>query len=220
VLPKLEITTSQPVYNTYLSRKLIFGVQAKYTYGKPVIGTVTAKVESQSEQKNIIKIIPINGHATVEFDLKEILADLSLKTDTIAQVELIVLEELTGISVFSKVSIPIYVKDYKISHIENGNFKPGLLYGFFVKVTRPDGKPVIDTVNPISVSYVINQNSTNDLTSNLNEQGMAFIKVTTPRSAKQIDFEITYKDEVDRFTVRCTDFWSSSYIQAHVLTKP
>jgi CD109 antigen len=107
VLPKFEVIQSLPVYNTYKSGKMIFGVEAKYTYGKPVKGTVTAKIENQKyywysegdanrPERYKIKTFPIDGKTTVELDLKN---DLDITDGYYTQsksFDITVIEELTG----------------------------------------------------------------------------------------------------------------------------
>jgi CD109 antigen len=230
VLPKFEITISEPVYNTYKKKKLIFGVQAKYTYGKSVIGTVTFNQSNPStsnqSERVIYKTIPIDGQITVELDLvKDLRMNLSSRIfdATYIQFELTVLEELTGISLNKTVFIPIYVNEYQISHIDNGNrFKPGLMFGFFAKVTRPDGKPVFDSLNPVEVvvEYGTSTLKSTELTYNLDEQGMAFVKVNAPLTAERLEFNLDYKDKSHRYLLFPAKSKSKTYIQANVLTKP
>jgi CD109 antigen len=112
VLPKFQVTSSLPVYNTYTSGKMIFGVEAKYTYGKPVKGTVTVKIENQQywwyyqieanrPERYKIKTFPIDGKTTIELDLKK---DLDITNGYYTQsksFEITVLEELTGKLVIS-----------------------------------------------------------------------------------------------------------------------
>jgi hypothetical protein len=75
---------------------------------------------------------------------------------------------------------------------QNILFKAGLTFSFYVKVTRPDGKPVIDKLNSVkvSVSYGIADNQKTDLTCVLNDKGMAFVSVTVPLSALSLNFEV------------------------------
>jgi hypothetical protein len=91
--------------------------------------------------------------------------------------------------------IPIYVNDFQISHISyDSYFKAGLAFRFYVKITRPDGKPVVDKTNSVkvSVSYGLNDVQNTDMTFMLNDLGMAFVSVTVPLSALLLNFEVTY----------------------------
>jgi CD109 antigen len=235
VLPKFEVTTSQPVYNTFKSGKVIFGVEAKYTYGKPVKGTVTVKFENQKydswnsgetslrPERYTYKIIPIDGKATVELDMKELKTDRTTTT-RYKNFELSVLEELTGISIQKSISVPIYVRDYQISHDSAENyFKPGLAYSFLLKVTRPDGKPLIDKENPVSVAVYYGMKDTlkTDLSYTLDDQGTTFVSITIPLSATALKFVIKYRD-IDSYTINLSRAVSESnnFIQANILTKP
>jgi CD109 antigen len=238
VLPKYEVITSEPVYNTYKSGKLIFGVEAKYTYGKPVKGTVTVKIDNQQAyyswnkrssrgqrpERYTYKVIPINGKAVVELDLKELKIETTTTYMQYKNFDLTVLEELTGISIEKSINVPIYVRDYQITHVgSEQNFKPGLTFSFNVKVTRPDGKPMIDKENPVSVAvyYGFDDKKKTDLSLKLNDQGLAFVSVTAPRSALLLDFVIKYRD-ADQYTIYLprAESESNNFIQANVLTKP
>jgi CD109 antigen len=233
VLPKFEITTSLPVYNTFKSGKAIFGVQAKYTYGKPVKGTVTVKLDNQAyfswnkrssggqrPERYTYKVIPIDGSAIFELDLKELrLSSTSYKQNK--RLELTVLEELTGISLQKSFDLPIYVEDYQISHVgSEENFKPGLSYSFHVKVTRPDGKPMIDKVNPVTVAvyYGFDDTKKTDLSLTLDDQGMALVSVTAPLSSLLLDFVIKYR-EAEPYSIFLprAESESNNFIQAKTL---
>jgi CD109 antigen len=239
VPPKFEIITSEPVYNTYKSNKVIFSVAAKYTYGKPVKGTVTVKIDNQqnnmwsgynvyynaeqSSGRYSYKIIPINGKAIVEIDLKELKLSSTTYTQTIT-FEVTVLEEVTGIALQKSITVSIHARDYQIGHVSKAmNFKPGMTYNFYVKVTRPDGKPVIDKDNLVNVIvyYGIGDNKATELAYYLNDQGMAFVCVTIPLSAVLLDFIIKYR-EADPYTINVPRAVSESniFIQANILTKP
>jgi hypothetical protein len=73
-------------------------------------------------------------------------------------------------------------------------FHAGLPFRFYVKVTRPDGKPVIDKLNSVkvSVSYGIADNQKTDLICVLDDKGMAFVSVTVPLSALYLDIDVIY----------------------------
>jgi CD109 antigen len=234
VLPKFEVISSQPVVNTYKSGKLIFGVEAKYTYGKPVKGTLTVAIYNQEystwtswgstgprpEQYNY-KIIPIDGKAVVELDLKELKIDTSTTYTRYQYFELIVMEELTGISEKNSISVPITVQDFQISHISDElNFKPGLTFSFYVKVTRPDGKPIIDKQNPINVAYGFDNSQKTDLSFTLDDQGMVFVSFTAPLSAQSLEISIKYRDSSYTFNMLRAISESNNHIQANILTKP
>jgi hypothetical protein len=91
--------------------------------------------------------------------------------------------------------VPIYVNDFQISHVSYDNFfKAGLAFRFYVKVARPDGKPVIDKLNSVKVgvSYGLNDVQNNVLSLMLNDQGMTFVSVTVPLSTVRLDFEVIF----------------------------
>jgi hypothetical protein len=89
--------------------------------------------------------------------------------------------------------VPVYVNDFQIGHVSSDkDFKAGLTFSYYVKVTRPDGKPMIDKENPVKVSvfYGFDDTKKTDLTFMLNDKGMAFVSVTAPLSALLLDFEV------------------------------
>jgi hypothetical protein len=222
VLPKFEVFTSQPVFNTIKSGKIIFGVEAKYAYGNPVKGTVTVTVK-YSEKPDAIKTYPIDGKRLIEVDLTsvDLLYNMINMGDyRLMGFELTVIEELTGrfliyllkhfldliifeisgMTMRSYTGVCVYNKDFKISHVSyRKDFKAGLPFSFYVKITRPDkwmcgklsnGEPVIDKVNPVKISVSYDNVKLTDLTIMLNAEGMAFVSVTAPLSALRLDFDV------------------------------
>jgi CD109 antigen len=237
VPPKFEIITSLPVYNTIEDDEVIFGVEAKTTYGTPVKGTVTVKFDNPiynswtkwnsrgrpRPEEYVYKVLPIDGKATVKLNHKELGIGGSKHTRK-QTFELTVLEELTGISLKKPINVPIYARDYRISHVINSqNFKPGLAYSFYVKVTRPDGKPMIDEENPVNVAvyYGFDDRKKTDLSFKLDNHGMALISVTAPLSALLLDFIINYReaDPPNLYLPRAVSE-SDNFIQATILTQP
>jgi CD109 antigen len=239
VLPKFEITTSQPVYNTFKSGKVVFGVEAKYTYGKPVKGTVTVKIAKKgngysvpswrrrgrkSSPKYTYKVIPIDGNATIEIGLAELDLEQDDTVKTRKTLSLTVLEELTGNSLEKSITVPIYLRDYNLEHsIAEESFKPGLPYRFHMKLTRPDGTPMVDKENPMNVTvyYGFDDNKKTELSYMFDDEGKAFVTVTVPLSALVLDFVIKYRD-ADPYTIFLPRAVSDSnnFIQATVLTEP
>jgi hypothetical protein len=92
VLPKFQLITSFPVYNTYKSGKILFDVEAKYTFGNAVKGTVTIN----QPERNKIMTFPINGKTTIELDLRIFLGITETTYTQNINFDITVLEELTG----------------------------------------------------------------------------------------------------------------------------
>ncbi|XP_028642176.1 CD109 antigen [Grammomys surdaster] len=129
VLPKFEVTLQTPLYCSLKSKHLSGSVTAKYTYGKPVKGSLSLTFLPLSfwgKKKNITKTIEINGFANFSFDTEEMKKIMNLKkvTDLLedsyehvdpsfpgpAEIVATVTESLTGIS--RKASTNVFFKQH------------------------------------------------------------------------------------------------------------
>ncbi|GAB1294474.1 CD109 antigen [Apodemus speciosus] len=82
VLPKFEVTLQTPLYYSLKSKHLSGSVIAKYTYGKPVKGSLSLTFLPLSfwgQKKNITKKFEINGFANFSFDTDEMKKVMNLK---------------------------------------------------------------------------------------------------------------------------------------------
>ncbi|XP_021062209.1 CD109 antigen [Mus pahari] len=159
VLPKFEVTLQTPLYCSLKSKQLNGSVTAKYTYGKPVKGSLSLTFLPLSfwgKKKNITKTFEIDGFANFSFGNYEMKKVMNLKTATDvskgsyenvdpsfpgpAEIIATVTDSLTGIS--RKASTNVFFKqhDYIIEIFDyTAVLKPSLNFTATVKVSRSDG---------------------------------------------------------------------------------
>nr|XP_027310791.2 CD109 antigen [Anas platyrhynchos] len=150
VLPKFDVMITTPLYYSLREEDVSGIVTAKYTYGKPVKGTVTVTclpVSYWKNKKNITKTLEINGSVNVTCNkllLKDLNDDQSWHhgdDDYAEPIEIIavVTETLTGISQNSSTVIFPKQSDYFIEFVEYSRvIKPSLNFIATLKVTRSD----------------------------------------------------------------------------------
>lgn len=141
-------------------------MKAKYTYGKPVKGEAKIIVGSSKDQyrsiyvKEVSKLIPIDGKATVDFDLHDEL-DLNSKYDVPISIEASFTEELTGHVQKATSELDIFKNRAKLEIVKiTEKLKPGLPFSFLVKVLYQDNTPVIDENNLVEIKIDCKNNET------------------------------------------------------------
>ncbi|NXN22940.1 CD109 protein, partial [Nycticryphes semicollaris] len=150
VLPKFDVMITTPLYYSLREDDVTGVVTAKYTYGKPVKGTVTVTCLSVSywtNKRNITTTMEINGSVNVTCNklmLQNLNADQSWHHgdgDYTEPIEIIavVTESLTGISQNSSTIIFPKQSDYFIEFLDYSRvIKPSLNFIATLKVTRSD----------------------------------------------------------------------------------
>ncbi|PKK33140.1 CD109 molecule, partial [Columba livia] len=150
VLPKFDVTITTPLYYSLREEEVTGVVTAKYTYGKPVKGTVTVTCLSVSywtNKKNITTTMEINGSVNVTCNklmLQNLNADQSWHqgdSDYTEPIEIIavVTESLTGVSQNSSTIIFPKQSDYFIEFLDYSRvIKPSLNFIATLKVSRSD----------------------------------------------------------------------------------
>ncbi|NXA40224.1 CD109 protein, partial [Eudromia elegans] len=151
VLPRFDVTIKTSLYYSLRDEDITGVVTAKYTYGKPVKGTVTVTclpVSYWTNKKNVTNTMEINGSANVtcsKIMLQDLNADQSWHhhdSDYLEPIEMIavVTESLTGISQNSTIIIFPKQSDYFIEFVDYSRvIKPSLNFIATLKVTRSDG---------------------------------------------------------------------------------
>ncbi|NWR73056.1 CD109 protein, partial [Centropus unirufus] len=151
VLPKFDVTITAPLYYSLREEDVTAVVTAKYTYGKPVKGTVTITCLSVSywtNKRNITTTMEINGSVNVTCNklmLQSLNADQLWHQgdgDYTEPIEMIavVTESLTGVSQNSSTIIFPKQSDYFIEFMDYSRvMKPSLNFIATLKVTRSDG---------------------------------------------------------------------------------
>ncbi|XP_029859871.1 CD109 antigen isoform X2 [Aquila chrysaetos chrysaetos] len=150
VLPKFDVMITTPLYYSLREEDVTGVVTAKYTYGKPVKGTVTVTCLSVSywtNKRNITTTMEINGSVNVTCN-KLMLQNLNAgqswhqgDSDYTEPIEIIavVTESLTGISQNSSTIIFPKQSDYFIEFVDYSRvIKPSLNFIATLKVTRSD----------------------------------------------------------------------------------
>ncbi|KAF2975324.1 hypothetical protein EK904_013832 [Melospiza melodia maxima] len=150
VLPKFDVLITTPLYYSLRDEDVTGVVSAKYTYGKPVKGTVTITCLSVSywtNKRNITTTMEINGSVNVTCN-KLMLQNLNGEqswhhggSDYMEPIEMIavVTESLTGISQNSSTIIFPKQSDYFIEFLDYTRvIKPSLNFIATLKVSRSD----------------------------------------------------------------------------------
>uniref|UniRef100_A0AAY5L6B0 Alpha-2-macroglobulin-like n=1 Tax=Esox lucius TaxID=8010 RepID=A0AAY5L6B0_ESOLU len=153
VLPKYEVTVSLPQTITILDKQATLTVCGKYTYGKPVLGSVTAKVCRSTLQyhwmfksSNICELYVMNtdktGCATQIVDVTRFgLSDSKFEDSFKVEAELEehgtgVILKGSGEARFTNEIITVSFEDVPQT------YKPGIAYEGKIKVTGPNSVPV------------------------------------------------------------------------------
>ncbi|XP_030302930.1 CD109 antigen [Calypte anna] len=150
VLPKFDVMITIPLYYSLREEDVTGVVTAKYTYGKPVKGTVTVTclpVSYWTNRRNITTTLEINGSVNVTCNklmLQNLNADHSWPqgdspyTEPI-EIIAVVTESLTGNSQNSSTIIFPKQSDYFIEFMDYSRvIKPSLNFIATLKVTRSD----------------------------------------------------------------------------------
>ncbi|NWI20473.1 CD109 protein, partial [Crypturellus soui] len=151
VLPRFDVTIKTSLYYSVRDEDITGVVTAKYTYGKPVKGTVTITclpVSYWTNKKNVTNTVEINGSANVTCS-KIMLQDLNAgqswhhhDSDYSEPIEItaVVTESLTNMLLLNS-SIIIFPKqsDYFVEFVDYSRvIKPSLNFIATLKVTRSD----------------------------------------------------------------------------------
>ncbi|XP_071958012.1 CD109 antigen-like [Antedon mediterranea] len=152
VLPKFEVSVTLPSFITSEDTILEGRVDAIYTYGKPVKGTVLVKIITGSHEIELNMVIDGSKSFSVPID------DLMEISDGVNfNVIAIVNETLTGNLLKSTASIGYFNRPVKVDILEGNSktFKPSFLYTAYIAVTRQDGTPLSEEERsvPLLVSY-------------------------------------------------------------------
>ncbi|XP_041733755.1 alpha-2-macroglobulin-like isoform X2 [Coregonus clupeaformis] len=151
VLPKYEVKVHLPQTITILDKEATLRVCGKYTYGKPVVGSVTAKVCRNAIQyrwlydsSNICELYLMKtdktGCATqmidlTQFGLHDSFGDFEVETEMEEYGTGVILKG-SGKASFTNVIITVRFEDVPQA------YKPGIAYEGKIKVTGPDSTPV------------------------------------------------------------------------------
>ncbi|CAN9510976.1 unnamed protein product [Ophioblennius macclurei] len=189
VLPKYEVKVQLPRVISILDKEATLRICGKYTYGKPVIGSVKAEFcrpgvryfywHSHSRPKDICRTYELqtdkSGCVTQIIDVTEFALDNNNYSDSFTVTA--ELEEYgtgviligTGQSSFSSDVRTVTFEDVPVS------YKPGITYEGQVKVVGPDNKPI--AYEPVYVQATKDQK----LTLVTDSKGMASFSLDTSK---------------------------------------
>nr|BAR45594.1 thioester-containing protein 1 [Niponia nodulosa] len=162
VLPKFEVTVRPPALAIFNDSEIIVGVDAKYTYGKPVKGKVMVNVteaycrspfSSYCGSTPVVVRTNIDGTANVkipisQFNFPDYYKNSQASLDFLA----VVTEDLTGRTMNASAQGIIYSLREKIDIVQSSNsFKPGLPHTYKIKLQLQDGTPVTNADAQLTV---------------------------------------------------------------------
>ncbi|KAI5094648.1 alpha-2-macroglobulin-like protein 1 [Silurus meridionalis] len=224
VLPTFEVTVQLPPVITILDTYATLKVNAKYTYGKPVNGTVKATVCHNSYRywwfsrdsssmsdvcKNFTMKTDKTGSAQWVLNLNEF-ALTDSRYENVFNVQSTVEEYGTGVIMSGSGSSTITSNIVTLSFEDSpSTFKLGMMYEGTIKVTGPDSNPMQNKVVFLTVQYGKDKNSVKKLITDdkgiirffLNTEPWGLDSVTlqlfTDYSSTQAQYEMTNRPVVD-----------------------
>ncbi|KAK5646678.1 hypothetical protein RI129_005142 [Pyrocoelia pectoralis] len=161
VLPKFIVDIQAPKHVMFKENILKAHILALYDYGKKVKGDATVTVYPTIHsgviqpifQTPIRKVIPIEGSATVDFDITNEIK-LGDEYERTVIVDVTIEEALTGRRQNNSVEVHLHKYEYNMEIIKTADYyKPGLKYTAYVKVSKQDGSPLQADRNIVKVRY-------------------------------------------------------------------
>ncbi|XP_053479917.1 alpha-2-macroglobulin-like protein 1 [Ictalurus furcatus] len=227
VLPTFEVTVLLPPIITILDTNTTLKVCAKYTYGKPVTGTVKAKVCHNSYKygrplhgvttppdicKNYRMRTDKTGCGLQNINLREYaLTDPRYEESLIVQSE--VEEDGTGVILTGSASSTITTNMVTISFEDSPTvFKPGITYEGKIKVTGPKSNPMRGKVVYLTITKTNNLQSVRKLLTN--NKGIAKFSLSTEPLglvSLKAEYEMTNRPVVSRNNQR-TPYYPTAYL--------
>ncbi|KAK8391913.1 hypothetical protein O3P69_017494 [Scylla paramamosain] len=140
VLPRFEVTLESPPYILATDKSLQYRVCAKYTYGQPLKGEVTFKIEATEyhNRQSVLLQKPISGCHEFTINTTTLVFNTSSTINVVAKV----VEEGTGQEAESTGQLDVQRQALKFKHTGNEEYvKPNLPYTGQFKVTLPSGAP-------------------------------------------------------------------------------
>uniref|UniRef100_A0A8C4W2F6 CD109 antigen n=1 Tax=Gopherus evgoodei TaxID=1825980 RepID=A0A8C4W2F6_9SAUR len=151
VLPKFEVTLTASLYYPLKDKDFTGIVTAKYTYGKPVRGSVTVTcipISYWGSRRNVTKTLEINGSVNFTFNYLEFenvttVQHAQYQRDIVyrgpTEIIAVVTESLTGITQNASTTVFPKQNDYIIDFYDYARtLKPSLNFTATLKVTRSD----------------------------------------------------------------------------------
>ncbi|KAM4627145.1 alpha-2-macroglobulin isoform 2-T2 [Polymixia lowei] len=189
VLPKYEVKVHLPNVVTILDQEATLKICGKYTYGKPVLGSVKAEVcrkafryywFSGEAHTDICEKYDLttdkNGCATQNVNVTEFALTKRMYEDSF-EVEAEMEEYGTGV-ILQGSGRTIFTNEIRTVSFENvpAAYKPGITFEGKVKVIGPDSKPVAS--EPVYLQ-ALGSGVTENITLTTNNKGMASFSLDT-----------------------------------------
>ncbi|XP_048758952.2 CD109 antigen-like isoform X2 [Ostrea edulis] len=242
VLPKFEVNVELPSFALTSDDSLHGTIKARYTYGKPVEGTVKIRAKNEfwyrpwnfhGEEPMVEQSLTLtNGEA--KFTLSGLSTLNRYLNGRSIVVEANVTESLTKITLNGTGKIQFHQHAEKMEFLDSNpnTFKPGLPYTAYVRVTRQDGSPITgrkesvvlhNTVTaelpPPSTTplYYYGPQSMNyklaDQTFTLPDTGVVAIQVQIPENATRVSLRAEYGHVTSYKSLQKSYSPSESYMQ-------
>ncbi|EMP28675.1 hypothetical protein UY3_14223 [Chelonia mydas] len=173
VLPKFEVTLTTSLYYPLKDKDFTGIVTAKYTYGKPVRGSVTVTcipVSYWGSQRNVTKTLEINGSVNftfnyLEFENLSTVQHARYQRDIVyrgpTEIIAVVTESLTGITQNASTTVFPKQNDYIIDFSDYARvLKPSLNFTATLKVTRSDKNQLTAEERQNYVTIIAEQSDT------------------------------------------------------------
>lgn len=215
VLPKYEVTINFPTVITVLDKEVTLKVCAKYTYGKPVQGSVNAEVcgnawyyyyyRTPNERVDICKSYSMMTDRTGCGSWVINVTEFGLKFRGNIQVNSKVEESGTGITLSGTTATAMFTNDYVNVNFEDTSetYRPGMLFKGKVVVTNQQSSPM--TNEPVIV-YADNGEKVINVTLTTDSTGTASFSFNTSEwSEKPVSLQVHHKGE------ERTDYWGNRY---------
>nr|BAR45598.1 thioester-containing protein 1 [Epanerchodus sp. RS-2014] len=225
VLPKFEVTVRPPTLAIFNDTELIVGVEAKYTYGKPVKGKLvlnTTESYCRSPYSNYCGSTPvvvrtnIDGIANVkiplsQFNFPDYYRNSLANLDFLA----VVTEDLTGRMMNASAAGNIYSKREKIDVVQSSNsFKPGLPHTYKIKLQLQDGTPVTKADSLLTVKTSSSHGKPEVVTNyTVPASGIVSVEAFPDEDAEFLRLNADYKDVSGSAYANKAQSISSKYLQ-------
>ncbi|KAM4566570.1 alpha-2-macroglobulin-like isoform 2-T2 [Odontesthes bonariensis] len=216
VLPKYEVKVHLPNVITILDKQVTMRICGKYTYGKPVLGSVKANFCRTitwfywhiPQPETMCRMFELttdkSGCATQIVDMEEFFRDKYINTDSFevtAELE----EYGTGVilSGSGRTSFSSQIRTVTFEHVP-ASYKPGMPFEGKIKVVGPDNRPVANEAVYLSVGIWPSLMLTTDT------KGMALFTLDTSLWKHSVYLRASSKNTTDNEPHVPTD-WRSEY---------